>query len=317
MNQTRSRPLDGVTILDFSSRLPGPLAGYLLAQMGAQVIKVETDSHPDPFKVLRMGDGDIAFQSWYSNMHINMDHFTVSDESNDDLNQLQALCKKAHMVIMGWPAKVQEKYSVRFEDLSQLSGWGSFIEMGVSHHSNRPVHDLNVMAEMGLLDLHIKQLKKHPTNAKRIAPPFLPIAGVTFAHQITQRLVANAFKALRDQLWVKDSATLEDSLEDTWNPLYAPDLKGVQENFLHSGRYPCYNIYPLKNHRAYLAIACIEEKYWSEFSDTFALELSPKQRFHDTDETVFKIIQDCLAHYSVEEMREKLTNLNCCLSLVV
>jgi len=312
MSPMPNLPLDGLTILDFSSRLPGPLAGHLLAQMGAQVFKIETASHPDPFKVLKMGNGDVAFQSWYSNMHVNMDHLSVSYENQ---GQLQRLCKKAHMVIMGWPTKIQEKYKVRFEDISQLSQWGSYVEITGSHHGNRPLHDLNVMAEQGLLSLHIKQWQKR-SKTKRVAPPFLPIAGVTFASQISQRILADTVKALKDQLWVKDSVNLEDSLINTWNPLYAPDLRGIQESFLHSGRYPCYNIYPLKNHRGHLAIACIEEKYWLEFVTAFELELSPSQRFNDEDENTFIMIQDCLAQYNVEQMREKLAELNCCLSLI-
>lgn len=311
---TQTRPLDGLTILDLSSRLPGPLAGHLLAGMGAHVIKVETQTHPDPFKVLKMGTGDVAFQSWYSNMHVNMDNFILSTENSD---QLRALCKKAHMVIMGWPTKIQEKYQVRFEDLSGLSQWGSYIEISGSHHHDRPLHDLNVMAEMGLLSLHIKQWEKRSGNkTKRIAPPFLPIAGVTFATQITQRILASSVKALKDQIWVRDSVSLEESLDHTWNPLYAPDLRGVQESFLHSGRYPCYNIYPLKNHRGHLAIACIEEKYWIEFTQAFGLELSPEQRFNDEEEDTFIAIQNCITQYDVDQMREKLTDLNCCLSLI-
>ncbi len=314
-----SRPLDGLFILDFSSRLPGPLAGHLLRQMGAQVIKVETSTHPDPFKSLKLGTHDMAFQSWYKNMNKEKDSFTIFDGDSDDeenAQQLQSLCKKAHMIIMGWPKKVQEKYELTFDHFANRSQWGAFIELTASHHHDRPMHDLNVMAEMGLLSLHIKQWEKR-NKTKRIAPPFLPIAGVTFATHISQKVLACALKGLKDQIWVHDIVGLEESIENTWNPLYALDMVGVQDTFLHSGRYPCYNIYPLKNHRGHLAVACIEEKFWLEFCDAFGLSLSSEDRFSDAEEDIFIQIQEALSKYSVEEMQEKLQDLNCCLSLIV
>ncbi|MAF78033.1 MAG: hypothetical protein CME63_07110 [Halobacteriovoraceae bacterium] len=314
-----NRPLDGLTVLDFTSRLPGPLAGYILEQLGAQVIKIESESHPDPFKNLKLGVqgrevDDVGFESWYKNMNKNKENFILTHENTE---QLQSLCKKAHMVIMGWPKKVQEKYSVTFEDLSSLSGWGSYVELTASHYHERPLHDLNIMADQGLLGLHIKQWEKKNKTAKRIAPPFLPIAGATFAQSITQNLLACALKGLMDQNWIYQVLSLEESIEKTWQPLYAPDLQGVQESFLHSGRYPCYNIYPLKNHRAHLAIACIEEKFWTEFTTSFEIELSAEDRFNDKDEEVFTAIQTKIAEYDVETMQEKLKGLNCCLSLVL
>ncbi len=309
----QSKPLDGLVILDFSSRLPGPLVGHMLSELGAQVIKVETQTHPDPFKSLKMGAQDIAFQSWYKNMNKDKDHFILNPENEDEL---QALCKKAHMIIMGWPTKVQGQYGLSFEQMAQKSQWGSYVEITASHHHDRPMHDLNVLAEMGLLTLHIKQWEKR-NKTKRVAPPFLPIAGATFAHLIAQKVLACAVKSLKDQVWVYEKVSLEESIEATWNPLYAPDLKGVQDTFLHSGRYPCYNIYPLKNHRAHLAIACIEEKYWQEFCEAFSLDLGPEDRFMDTEEDCFVAIQNAIGNYSVEEMKEKLEGLHCCLSLIV
>src|SRR5215210_8344734 len=40
-------PLEGLTVLDFSTLLPGPLATFMLAEAGAEVIKVETPGGED------------------------------------------------------------------------------------------------------------------------------------------------------------------------------------------------------------------------------------------------------------------------------
>jgi len=45
-----NQPLQGYRILDFTKLLPGPLATMWMAQQGAEVIKVESPSSPDPVR---------------------------------------------------------------------------------------------------------------------------------------------------------------------------------------------------------------------------------------------------------------------------
>ena len=306
--------LDGLVVLDFTSRLPGPMAGYILTELGAQVIKVETSTHPDPFKELKLAPTDKGFQSWYSNINKSKNHFTLED-NEESLAKLQGLCKKAHIILMGWPQKIQEKFELTFNHFQNMSNWGSFLELSASHEHDRPMHDLNVLAEKGYLSLHIKQWEQR-AKPKRIAPPFLPFAGATFAQAMATKAMAASIMALKNQEWINEKISLEEAIDNTWNVLYSDDLKGIQDTFLHSGRYPCYNIYPLINHRAFLAVACIEEKYWNLFTEAFDLELTSEDRFNDKGEVVFSAIQNKIAEYDVDQMKEKLQGLNCCLSLI-
>ncbi|MFG1491304.1 CoA transferase, partial [Oceanospirillum sp. HFRX-1_2] len=41
------KPLAGLKILDFSTLLPGPYASMIMAEMGAEVLRVESPSRPD------------------------------------------------------------------------------------------------------------------------------------------------------------------------------------------------------------------------------------------------------------------------------
>ena len=47
------RPLDGIRVLDFTTLLPGPLATLLLAEAGAEIIKIEHPEIGDEMRLYR------------------------------------------------------------------------------------------------------------------------------------------------------------------------------------------------------------------------------------------------------------------------
>ena len=63
--------LKGKVILDLSHRLPGPLAGKVLADMGAEVIKVEDQKFKDPFIHGLFAEMDPSFPHWYEELNSN------------------------------------------------------------------------------------------------------------------------------------------------------------------------------------------------------------------------------------------------------
>ena len=52
--------LDGLKVLDFSTLLPGPFATMMLADMGAEVVKVEAPDREDLVKYLGPIDGEVS-----------------------------------------------------------------------------------------------------------------------------------------------------------------------------------------------------------------------------------------------------------------
>jgi crotonobetainyl-CoA:carnitine CoA-transferase CaiB-like acyl-CoA transferase len=56
------RPLDGITVLDFTTLLPGPLATLLLAEAGASITKIERPGRGDDVKAI----GGARGEAWYA-----------------------------------------------------------------------------------------------------------------------------------------------------------------------------------------------------------------------------------------------------------
>jgi alpha-methylacyl-CoA racemase len=56
--QNHMRPLENIRVLDFSTRLPGPFASLMLAEAGAQVVKIERPGRGDEMRSYAPKFGD-------------------------------------------------------------------------------------------------------------------------------------------------------------------------------------------------------------------------------------------------------------------
>ena len=136
--------------------------------------------------------------------------------------------------------------------------------MLASRKVKKSMHDLNAMSLAGLLSLYVADKKE-----KIVAPPFLPIAGISFGHKAATDLLAAYVKSLRDSKTIFVKTYLDEATEDIYG-LFWPeaDRKNKRVKFLHNGLYPCYALYQTKDHK-YVALAAVEEKFWQRFCEIF------------------------------------------------
>lgn len=127
-------PLVGLTVIDITTRLQGPLAGHLLRALGSHVIKVE-----------RPG-GDIgrarkvkALNSAYIAYNRGKELVEIDYKNADGREQLLDLAAQADVCLHNWPPGRAEKLSLNSDDFASrnlglvyahASGWGSHVEDG-------------------------------------------------------------------------------------------------------------------------------------------------------------------------------------------
>lgn len=156
MNPTHSaspEALNGLRILDFSHVYQGPVGTQLLADYGADVIKVE-----------RPGTGDWS-RSWgpftkdvslpFANLNRNKRSLTVNTKSEEGKALILKLVEKADVLVHNFRKGVMEKLGLDHETLSKInprlvyawsSGWG---DHGPSSDRGRGGHDMMARAESG------------------------------------------------------------------------------------------------------------------------------------------------------------------------
>lgn len=303
------KPLKGMTVIDLSHRLPGPLCGKILSDLGASVIKIEDLVFQDPFLSGLFAQFDSSFVSWYENLNSGkrIERFDFNSES--DQKKIHDLVMNADAVIMGLPPKTREKLKLTDKDLSFNKPF-VVIELLASATEKKSMHDLNALAMTGLLSLYVAH-----ENEKIVDPPFLPIAGISFGHKAATDLLA-AYICAQKESKTQFVKTFLDKVTDEILGIFWPeeDRKQGRTKFLHNGIYPCYALYQTKD-KKYVALAAVEEKFWNRFCEVFGVD-TKLDRFFNQDESLFKLISDKLHQLTQEEIESKIADEDLCLSVI-
>jgi crotonobetainyl-CoA:carnitine CoA-transferase CaiB-like acyl-CoA transferase len=302
--------LKNYTILDFSHRLPGPLAGLALKKLGAKVIKIEDQVFGDPFLSGAFKEFDNSFIHWYEELNegkeikkLDFDHPLIKDQINELLLQ-------ADGIILALPPKVKQKLGLDIASLGKLSKPIAVVELGASSTVKQSMHDLNALALSGMLDLHV-----HDRKEDIIDPPFLPVSGIAFGQNVATQLLAGILESHKTNKLSFSECFLHDTTEEILAPFWPTEVRKTgRRKFLHNGIYPCYSIYRTKDNK-HVAIAAVEDKFWEGLCKIFPIQLVGQQRF-DTKKESFEHVASFFKEKTSQEISEMTKDLDLCLSII-
>jgi CoA:oxalate CoA-transferase len=149
-------PLSGITVLDFSQFLAGPVAALRLADLGARVIKVERPGGGDLGRTLAFGGRmapDAASMSFHA-MNRNKESVTADLKDPADLERVRELVRSADVMIQNFRPGVMERIGLDHASVRELNPqlvYGSVSGYGDSGpFKDRPGQDLLAQAVSGL-----------------------------------------------------------------------------------------------------------------------------------------------------------------------
>ena len=157
--------LQGVRVVEQGTFITGPAASMLLADLGADVVKVELPGTGDPFRAFKGGLYSPHFQTYNRNKR----SITLNTKQAEDLAQFDALIREADVYIQNFRPGVAEQIGAGEERLRALnprliycaiSGFGP---TGPAAH--RPSYDTVAQAASGYLRLLV-----NPTNPRVVGP---------------------------------------------------------------------------------------------------------------------------------------------------
>ncbi|WP_280426869.1 CaiB/BaiF CoA transferase family protein [Nocardia carnea] len=148
------RPLDGYRVLDFTQNVAGPLAGQVLADLGAEVIKIEAPGGESARRIVSVLPGRKPLATYFLPNNRGKKSVMVDLRSDEGCEHVLRLADSADVVLEAFRPGVMEKLGLGPETLQQrnpalvyarLSAYG-----GNGENSSRPGLDLMVQAEAGM-----------------------------------------------------------------------------------------------------------------------------------------------------------------------
>lgn len=310
LSETATRALlEGVRVLDLSQYIPGPFATRQLADLGAEVIKIEPPDGDPMRRILYQGTDETS--PIYRHLNRGKRICRLDLKSEPGKATLIELIRDANVLLESFRPGVLEKLGFGQQEIKllnpslvhcALSGYGQ-----TGPYRNRAGHDINYLAASSALS--VSGLPEKPIL------PFPPIADHAGAMQASTTILAALFAQQKHGTGAYlDISLFESTLSWQYLSYFEPQSRG--EGLL-SGGMACYNIYQCADQK-FISLGALEAHFWSNFCIavgqkdwiTRQLEAMPQH----------KLIKECRQLF-VSQPRlywdELLRNVDCCYEALV
>jgi crotonobetainyl-CoA:carnitine CoA-transferase CaiB-like acyl-CoA transferase len=160
MAQPIRRLLTGLKVLEFGQIAAGPFAGSLLADLGADVVKVERPDGGDGMRTwppLTRNEAGKVFSENFASVNRNKRSIAVDLKDPQQLAHLKELCRKADILIENFRPGVLRRLGLGYEELSQTNSglvYCSLSGCGQSGpNATKGAFDVTVQAMSGLMSV--------------------------------------------------------------------------------------------------------------------------------------------------------------------
>ena len=311
-------PLANLKILDFSTLLPGPYATMMLADMGAEVLRIEAPDRVDLAKVMPPFDG--KFSTTFSYLGRGKQTLQLNLKQPESVERVKQLVQDYDIVVEQFRPGVMDRLGIGYEVLKAINpkliycaitGYGQ-----TGPYKDRAGHDINYLAISGVAS--------HCGRADSGPPPMgIQIADVAGgSHHAVMGILAAVIKRQE----TGEGAFIDISMTDAAFALNAmagaAALAGGQpqkpeSGMLNGGTF--YDYYQTRDGR-WLSVGSLEPQFSSRLCDTlelgelksYALSQKPEHQ-----KELKAAIKQKIAERSLAEWREVFADVDACVEPVL
>lgn len=267
--------LKGVKVLDLSNLLPGPMCSLFLADLGAEVIKIE--SLKGDF--MRSISSNKNKTPYFSSLNRNKKSIALNLKTSEGKYIFMKLAKNADVIIESFrPGKV-DSLGIGYNNVKKINpriiycsitGYGQ-----KGFYKDKAGHDLNYSALSGLLDV----LFQKP------AVPGVQIADVGCALTASFSIVSSLFYREKSH----EGNYIDVSIFRSIFPLMSIHIaqKSLSGKKTVLSGAPCYNVYETKDKR-FVSLGAIESKFWQSFCNAVKRKDLLQRQF---DNSIFEVMK--------------------------
>jgi crotonobetainyl-CoA:carnitine CoA-transferase CaiB-like acyl-CoA transferase len=254
-----AKPLQGVKVLDFTQLLPGPMCTQHLADMGADVLKLEPPGTGDAGR----GPAGTGISHFFQMVNRNKRSLAINLRAPQSRDIVMKLVERSDILVEGFRPGVMARLGLGYDEVRAvnqkivycaITGYGHdgpFVQLGG--------HDINYQSYAGILEQSATPGgKPHPGNF-----PIADLAGGALSAAMA--ILAALFDAQRSGKGrFLDVSMTDCALALNAGPLAALNTYGrtiPPGNDVLSGGLPCYGTYATADGR-HLAVGALEPKFW-------------------------------------------------------
>ncbi|KPH78442.1 carnitine dehydratase [Oceanobacillus caeni] len=311
-------PLTSIRVLDLSRLLPGPYCSMLLADFGAEVIKIEEPGIGDYAREnLPKLDKDSAF---FHSLNRNKKSVCLNLKSAEGKENFLRLVKDADVVIESFRPGVMKRLGLDYETLREvnpgiiycaITGYGQD-----GPYANFPGHDVNYTSYAGLLNL----------MGERNGKPQIPAAQIADIGGGALPAAVGILLALFGREKTGKGQMVDISMLDgviSWLPTLLPGFLATNEHpkrgeLVLSGKLACYEVYQTKDEK-WLSVGALELKFWNEFCKAIGREdfISKLDAPMEVQDQMKIEIQNIISRKSLDEWMGIFSEVDSCVAPVL
>ena len=258
--------LSGIKVLDLSRLLPGPYCSLMMADYGAEVIKIEEPGLGDYIRWRKPAINGIGARHLTVNRNKKSIELNLKSEEGKEI--FKKMAESADVILESFRPGVMDRLGIGYDEISKLNegivycsltGYGQ-----TGPYRNLPGHDVNYIGYSGILGLIGQKDGKPVVPGVQIADlgggALMALSGITMALLHKERTGKGQYI---------DVSMLDGAV--TWLYTAASDYFASGEipergkNRL-DGKFAFYNVYETKDQK-YLSVGASEEKFWKNICE--------------------------------------------------
>ncbi len=309
--------LRGMKILDFTRLIPGPYATQILADLGADVIKVEAIDGGDyarqlPPQIAGVGTMFVAFNRNKKSLGVNL-------KSEYGREIVKRLIKSYDIIIEGFRSGVMERLGLGYTELAKINPSLIYLSLtGYGHkgpYAKRAAHDINCLALAGISAAITDRSGRPVIPDLQIADMSAGLFSVIAILAAQQKRHSKGVGSFID-LSMTDSVLSLMSFVAT--DTQAVKHLSVQPERMLCGELICYNYYETRDGR-FMAVGAIEPQFWLETCRVLELPAMLGEAYTNAkdDNPFFRMVTNTFKSKTQNEWIEAFKDVDACVEPVL
>ncbi|MEW6352009.1 MAG: CaiB/BaiF CoA-transferase family protein [Thermodesulfobacteriota bacterium] len=302
--------LSFLKVLDLSSNLPGPYMTWLLASMGADVVKVENPLGGDNSRSLGGGySGELSPP--FEAVNRNKRSVTLNLKHPQGRDLFLRLLDRYDVLVEGFRPGTMDRLGLSYEVLTARQP--ALIQVAISGYGQdgpnrlRAGHDVNYLSLAGILGM---------TGSKDGVPAIPGVQVADIAGGSLPALAGLLAALIQRQLTGKGQfvdVSMFHGVLSLATMVMSGVARGLEEplpgKMLLNGRFPCYGLYRTKDGR-YMSLGALEFKFWENFCHAVCRDDLIQGQFGGPE--VVRAVEEIFLGRTMQEWGAHLAEQDCC-----